>query len=83
MVDEGSEAETDLNNREMYFKATDSDTILHELAHIYFRGTYIRYTSNMDVADFEEIAVSLFADRGRLMFKQAEEIEIKLKELSK
>jgi hypothetical protein len=82
MMDEGSEAETNLDSRELYFKATDFDTVLHEVVHIYFRGTYIRYTSNMDVADFEEVAVSLFADRGKLMIQQAEEIRAKLRALA-
>lgn len=82
-MDEDADAETNLDSREIYFKAIDFDTIVHEIAHIYFRATYIRFTSSMSVGDFEEIAVALIADRGRLIIQQAEEIQGKLKGLKK
>lgn len=82
-MDEDADAETNFDSKEIYFKAIDFDTIIHELAHVYFRGTYIRFTSSMGVADFEEVAVALFADRGKLMIQQAEELQGKLKGLKK
>lgn len=79
-MSEDAEAETDLDSREIYFKAIDLDTIKHEIWHIYFRATYIRFTS-ISVSDVEEIAVALFADRAELAIEQSKEIQKMLKEL--
>lgn len=81
-MDGDADAETNLDSRELYFKASDLDTVIHEICHIYFRATYTRFTE-IPVADMEEIAVALFADRGELMISQAKDIQRKLKELKK
>lgn len=82
MMDEDADAETDFESKEMYFKSSDMDTVIHEIMHVYFRSTYVRFTE-ISVKDFEEIAVSLFADRGELIIQQSKEIHKKLKDLSK
>ena len=81
IMNENAEAETNLDSREMYFKDVNLDAVIHELTHVYFRATYLRFTSDMSFNDFEEVAVALFADRGALILKQATEIYNKLKEL--
>lgn len=79
---ENAEAETNLDSREIYFKDINLDAVIHELCHIYFRATYLRFTNHMSFNDFEEVAVALFADRGLLILKQADEIYARLKALS-
>ena len=80
IMSDDAEAETNLDSREIYFKEINFDAIVHEITHIYFRSTYTRFTS-ISVSDFEEIAVSLFADRGELIIQQAKEIQKILRDL--
>lgn len=79
IMNEHAEAETNLDSHEMYFKDINLDACIHEISHIYFRATYLRFTSSMSFNDFEEVAVALFADRGALILKQANEIYNTLK----
>lgn len=81
IMESGAEAETNLDLHEIYFKDVNIDAIIHEVSHIYFRATYIRFTSSLSVSDMEEICVALIADRGRLILKQADEIYKTLKGL--
>ena len=74
IMEPGSEAETNLDLHEIYFKDVNLDAVVHEISHIYFRATYIRFTSNLSVNDMEEICVALIADRGALILKQSNEI---------
>lgn len=78
MDGDGTEAEVNLDSKEIYFKVITKDAVVHEVAHIYFRSTYVRFT-NISVSDMEEICVALIADRGKLIDKQSEEILAKLK----
>lgn len=80
IMSDTAEAETNLDSKEIYFKEINLDAVIHELTHIYFRSTYVRFTS-ITVSDMEEIAVALFADRGELIIQQAKEIQRILKDL--
>lgn len=80
IIDINNGAETHYDSKEIYFKAIDLDTIIHELCHAYFKCTYVRFT-DIGVSDFEEIAVAMFAHRGRQIIQQAEDIYKILKEL--
>lgn len=80
IMSENNAAEVHYDAKEIFFKETDIDTIIHEIGHVYFKCTYVRHTS-ICVSDFEEIAVALIAHRGRQIIQQSDEIFLKLKEL--
>jgi hypothetical protein len=75
IASEDAGAETDFDKREIYVRPSDLElgTLLHEIWHA-FAGYCYLVDTDVDVADAEEVAASLFADRGQTMLDKAKEI---------
>ena len=73
---EDAAAETDFVSREIYVRRSELElsVILHELWHAYAGYCYLGDTTDMTIADAEEVAAALFADRGATMSAKANEI---------
>ena len=82
IADDGSAAETDFASREIYVRKSDLDlnVVRHELWHAFAGYTYLEDT-DISVANCEEVAACLFADRGSLIINKADECYKRLCEL--
>lgn len=80
LIDEGSDAEISLLNREIYIKKPDLVSIRHELFHLYLDYTYTS-SANLAAEQMEEITCDIFAYKGDEITKLAEEILQKIKTL--
>ena len=54
-------------------------TICHELFHSYFNYLYLDDTSNLHIADFEEIMATMMSEKGDEIVSKAKRIYKKLK----
>jgi hypothetical protein len=77
-----SGAETDWDSKEIHFRRSEltPNVVRHELYHAYAGYCYLEDTS-ISVADAEEVAACLFADRASLILKKSDEVYKTLYEL--
>lgn len=80
LLDEESDAEISLTNREIYIKKPDLVSIRHELFHLYLDYTYTS-SAKLTAEQMEEISCDIYAYKGEEIGKLANDILAKLKEL--
>ena len=82
IADSTSGAETDFDNREIHVRRAyiTPHIIKHELYHAFAGYCYLGDTS-ISVADAEEVAAALFADRAQTILNTADLVYKKLTEL--
>lgn len=82
VIDEGSEAETDFELKETYYRKNDLklSTVRHETWHLFFAYTFTN-TADLDNIQMEEIAAELFSYQGKKIDKLSEEIYTELLKL--
>lgn len=82
VIDEGSEAETDNELKEVYFRKNDLKltTVRHEMFHLFFSYTFTN-TAQLDNIQMEEIAAELFTYQGKKIDKLSEEVYSELVKL--
>ena len=82
VIDEGSEAETDSELKEMYFRKSELklSTVRHEVFHLFFGYTFTA-SANLDNVQVEEVTAELFAYQGKKIDKLADEIYTELRKL--
>lgn len=75
VIDEGSEAETDFELKEMYFRKSDlkESTVRHEVWHVFFAYTFTN-TADLSSLQTEEISSELFSYQGKKIDKFSEEV---------
>lgn len=75
-------AEVVFEKKEIYFRKNELrlNIVLHELFHVYFGYCYLT-DAGLDAHQVEEVAASMFADKGELMFVKSKDILKKLKHL--
>lgn len=80
--DEDASAETDFDNKEMFFRrsALTLKIVRHEIWHLYFGYCYLS-DANLDAEQMEEVSAALFEDKGERMFAVSKLIYDKLQEL--
>lgn len=83
VTDADNWAEVVFDNREVYFRRSGITEInvRHELFHIYFGYTYTQ-NSNLDYNQSEELACSLFGQKGDMIITKSQLIFNKLKEVA-
>lgn len=59
-VDEGSRAETVFQDKELYFKETNINTVRHELIHVYMHYTYTD-TAELTALQNEEVLAEMLS----------------------
>lgn len=82
IIDENSEAETDTETHEVWFRENTFklSTVYHECFHVFFSYTYTS-TAGLDGHQAEEISCELFAYKGKLIQELSEEVFSELKAL--
>lgn len=75
IIDEGSEAETDAESKEVWFRKNDLKftTVIHEVVHVFFSYTYTA-TASLDGLQTEEISAELFSHQGQKILDISKEI---------
>jgi hypothetical protein len=82
VIDEGSEAETDFELKEIYFRKSELklSTVRHEIWHLFYGYTFTN-TADLDSLQMEEVTAELFAYQGKKIDKLADEIYNELLQL--
>jgi hypothetical protein len=82
VIDEGSEAETDFELKEIYFRKSELklSTVRHEIWHMFYSYTFTN-TADLDSLQMEEVTAELFAYQGKKIDKLADEIYTELRKL--
>lgn len=82
IADENSEAETDIEKREVYFRRSGVTllTVRHEMFHLVFSYSFSD-TANLDSLQTEEMCAEMFAYQGQKILKLSDEVYLQLLQL--
>ena len=82
IIDEGSEAETDFEKKEIYFRKSDLKltTVTHEIYHLYYAYTFTN-TAELNNVQMEEVAAELFSYRAENILKLSKDVYSELLKL--
>jgi len=83
IADEDAVAQTKFDEKEIYFRRSHYTMIhvIHELCHVYFGYCYLENTTEITIADFEEIACTLFSHNADKIRTSSQIIYQKLNDL--
>lgn len=82
VISEGSEAETDFELKELYFRKSDlkESTVRHEIWHLFYSYTFTN-TADLNSLQMEEVTAELFSYQGKKIDKLSEEVYSELVKL--